>query len=748
MYDKNPEARLTTDLIQDYTKNRSDWAKNAVEDNEFRNGKQWSNEQIKKLRSRAQEPIVVNVIHSAVEQAKALLTSNNPRFQSAAREDSDVEVGRIFSDIMSWIWDQSQGNTVLKQVIDDYYVMGMGVMAAYVDPHKDYGKGDVCVKAVNPLDLFIDPSSQDQFCRDANHLIIAKKVMKSQLLDSYPEYAEIIEKAVETNHLDQYPTTRFGLEDQQVNPIVGKEGNLSDNDKELEFFERYTKVKQSYMRIYDPHQDREEVLNEEQFKEFQMQDAVLTVKKDPQTGQEIPRYVTADVEVKSLMGLHEKLGRVFHLQQQQNPQTGQMTPVPTPGPEKGPMAIPGSTTEIVLLKKQELIEDKLIEVVPIEITNIKRCMSVGDEYIYSVILPIEEYPIIPFMNRHNRNPYPMSDVRMVRGLQEYINKIRSLIVAHASSSTNVKLLIPRGSMNKRQLEEEWGRAGTAVIEFDPELGSPIVAGPVPLPNELYKNEADAKADIEQVLGIYAMMQGDQGAAPQTYKGTIALDEFGQRRIRSKKDDIEASLNQVAKCIVSMVQWIYTDRKLVRILKPNNTQDQVKINQPIYDDITGALLGKTNDITIGHYDVIVVSGSTLPNNRWARFEYYKELYSMGVIDQVELLKQTDVADMEGVLDRAGREAQLQQQVQGLTEEVKNLKGDLQTAQRESLHDRKRVELKEFEVKLAKAEAKAEMASSLYKSRAGDELAKLKEAVSDLEDDPGSELRERNTKIIGL
>ena len=105
-------------------------------------------------------------------------------------------------------------------------------------------------------------------------------------------------------------------------------------------------------------------------------------------------------------------------------------------------------------------------------------------------------------------------------------------------------------------------------------------------------------------------------------------------------------------------------------------------------------------------------------------------------------------MEGVLDRAGRESQLQQQVQGLTEEVKNLKGDLQTAQRESLHDRKRVELKEFEVKLAKAEAKAEMASSLYKSRAGDELAKLKEAVSDLEDDEGSELRERNTKIIGL
>tara|TARA_Y100000004_G_scaffold35478_1_gene37995 strand:+ start:822 stop:3071 length:2250 start_codon:yes stop_codon:yes gene_type:complete len=749
MSDIHPESKLTSDLIKDYSEQRSNWAKQAVEDNEFRNGKQWSDKQVKKLRSRAQEPIVVNVIHSAVEQAKALLTSNNPRFQSAAREDSDVEVGRLFSDIMSWIWDQSNGNTVLKQVVDDYYVTGMGVMTAYVDPHKDFGKGDVCIEAINPLDLYIDPSSQDQFCRDSNHIIVGKKVMKSQLLDSYPEFAEQIDKALETNHLDVYPTTRHGLLNEQTNPVVGRDGQDSDEDKELELFERYTKVKIPYVRVFDPHQNREEVLNEEQFQAFQMQDCAITIKIDPQSGEEIKRYITADTEVQGLMGIHKKLGPVFHLQQQPNPQMpDQMMPVPVAGPEEGPMAVPGSTTEIFLLKKQEFIEDGLIETVPVNITNIKRCMSVGDEYLYSITMPIEEYPIIPFMNRHNRNPYPMSDVRLVKGLQEYINKIRSLIVAHASSSTNVKLLIPRGSMNKRQLEEEWGRAGTAVIEYDPELGSPIVAGPVPLPNELYKNEADAKADIERILGIYAMMQGDQGAAPQTYKGTIALDEFGQRRIRSKKDDIEACLNQIAKCIVSMVQWIYTDRKIVRILKPNNTQKQIKINQPIYDDITGALLGKTNDITIGHYDVQVVSGSTLPNNRWARFEYYKELYSMGVIDQVELLKQTDVADMEGVLDRAGREAQLQQQVQGLTEQVKNLKGDLQTAQRESLHDRKRVELKEFEVKLAKAEAKAEMASSLYKSRAGDELAKLKEAVSDLEDDPGSELRERNTKIIGL
>ena len=738
MPEQHKETKLTVDLLKEYTGPRNNWAEQAVEDNEFRNGVQWTKKQEQALRARAQEPIVVNVIHSAVEQAKALLTSNSPRFQSTAREDSDVKTGRIFSELMTWIWDNSNGNAVLKQIIDDYYVMGMGAMLAYINPMADYGKGDIELKAISPLDLYIDPASQDQFCRDAAHIIVGKKVMKSQLLVNYPEFAEIIQEAKETSHLSQPTKTRFGLLKEEVLPVQGQD--TVDDEKELELLERFTKVKIPYTRIFDQFSNDERILTEEDYKAYVMEDAFLVIRPEGNN------YVTEAQSVAMLQQVYDQVGSFYHMEI--DPQTGQ--PFPVKGPENE-YSIPGSTQEIIPLKKGEMIEDGLIEVVQIEENHIKSCVSVGDEYLYSVILPINHYPIVPFMNRHNRNPYPNSDVRLVKGLQEYINKIRSLIVAHASSSTNVKLLIPRGSMNKRQLEEEWGRAGTAVIEFDPELGQPIVAGPVPLPNELYKNEADAKADIEQILGIYALMQGDQGAAPMTYKGTIALDEFGQRRIRSKKDDIEASLNQIGKVIISMIQYVYTDRKLLRLLQPNNAPREVEINQPIYDDITGTFLGKINDVTIGKYDISVVSGSTLPNNRWARFEYYKELFSLGVIDQVELLKQTDVADMEGVLARAGRESQMQGQIQQMSEEIKNLKGDLQTAQRESLHDRKRVELKEFEVKLAKAEAKAEMASSLYKARAGDELAKLKEAVSELESDKGdkgTELSEQNKKIIGI
>ena len=301
-------------------------------------------------------------------------------------------------------------------------------------------------------------------------------------------------------------------------------------------------------------------------------------------------------------------------------------------------------------------------------------------------------------------------------------------------------------MNKANLESEWGKAGTAVIEFDPELGQPIVAAPVPLPNELYKNEADARADIERILGIYALMQGDQGGAPQTYKGTIALDEYGQRRIKSKRDDIEECLNQLAKVVVSLIQYVYTDQKVFRLMQPNNRPIEIQINHPLYDDV-GNLMGKVNDITVGKYDVVVLSGSTLPSNRWARFEYYMQLYSAGLIDQIEVLKQTDVADMEGVLERVGQMQKMQQQVQSQSEQIKNLKGDLQTAQRESLHDRKRVEVKEFEKKLAKAEAKVEMAAKLYQTRLTDDLKLAKEDIAEF-DQRRNTTREMNQEMLRL
>ena len=186
----HPEVQKSEDLLDDYHGQRSDWATQAMEDDEFRNNSQWNSNQVKVLKNRAQSPIVDNVVHPAVEQAKALLTANKPKFQSTGRDDSDTKVGRVFSDIMSYIWDISGGNSELKQVIDDYYVKGMGVLMTYVDPMADFVRGEVKIKAVDPLELFIDPASRDTFARDASNIIISKILTEEQVKNAYPQLME------------------------------------------------------------------------------------------------------------------------------------------------------------------------------------------------------------------------------------------------------------------------------------------------------------------------------------------------------------------------------------------------------------------------------------------------------------------------------------------------------------------------------------------------------------------------------
>jgi len=597
----------------------------------------------------------------------------------------------------------------------------MGCMIVYHDPQADFGKGDVFVKAIDPLDVYIDPSSQDPYSRDASNIIVSKLYSEAQLISMYPGMEEIIRRATEVTVAPQTESLRHGLEDQVVSKEeISAQRILSKEDREIEVIERYSKIKVPHYRVFDPQLNDEKILTIEEYQEYSQKIGYKVYNKEDQ------RVVTDDNEVETYKEIEKEYGTVFHLVI--NPVTQEQVMMQG---EETPMAIKGSTTMIEQKTFAELMETGDLLVNEISLTRIKQVVSAGGELLFINGLPVDDYPVVTIMNTHNRNPYPLSDVRMVKGLQSYINKIRSLIVAHASSSTNVKLLIPRGSMNKQQLEEEWGRAGTAVIEFDPELGQPIVAGPIPLPNELYKNEADAKADIERILGIYALMQGDPSAMPQTYKGTLAIDEYGQRRIKSKRDDIEEGINQLARLVVQLIQATYTSMKVLRLLQPNHKPKEIKINEPVYDNISGQFLGKLNDVTVGKYDVLVVSGSTLPSNRYARFEYYMELYKSGIIDQIEVLKQTDVANVEDVLNRSSKMSQLTRQVEGQSKQIKDLQGDLQTARRELVHARQRVEVEKFKTELEQSSNRADMASKLYAARTDDELKKVKNVVAEQE-----------------
>ncbi len=719
---KDPDVLYTEETLEKYDQERELWSQKFIESNDFRNGKQWTKEQRQALEERGQAAIVINRMHPMIETAKAMLTSKRPQFRATGRDDSDRKVAKIFSDLFQWVWEKSSSDMELKQCIDDYYVGGMGYMYVYQNPHADMGKGEIGMKSIHPLDVYVDPNSRDRYFKDAQHIMISKLIPDSEGLKIYPEFEDIILSS-EEERSDRYPSSNLANSLDQV--MMEDLDRENDDQVYREYIERYTKFKTDMYHVFDTTNKYECMLTDKEFDDY-LEEPYFVLNGMSETS-----IVTDYNEVQRLMKTYEETDGVYHMMM--NPETGQ--PQIMPG-EEHEGSIPNTTVLMELNIKEKLYQEEQILANKILCDRVELMVCVGGKMLYRRILPISEYPIVPMANIHNRNPYPESDVRLYRPLQEYINKIRSLIIAHASTSTNTKLLLPRGSVNKKQLEMEWGRAGTAVIEFDAELGQPIVAGPVPLPNELYKNEAEAKHDLEYGFGIYEIMQGGNDGAPSTYRGTVAIDEYGQRRMKSRQDDLESMLNELAKRAVPLIQQLYTQEKIFRILEPSGTQKKYTINQDLYDSY-GRLIEKVNDITVGTYDIKVVAGSTLPSNRFAQFDYYMELYKAGLIDQIELLKKTEVVDVEGVLTRHGQMQQMQQQVQGMQEEIKKLKGDLQTADREAQHAKKRVEIEKFKTQLKNVQNRSEKAGELYEQRLGDRLKEMDKEVKKEMDQGGPE-----------
>tara|TARA_R100001082_G_scaffold111143_1_gene93653 strand:+ start:1339 stop:3543 length:2205 start_codon:yes stop_codon:yes gene_type:complete len=713
-YDQNnkkDKAQETRDLFKKYSLNRETWAKHAQEDDEFRLGKQWTAEQRRVLESRGQAPIVVNRIHPAVEAAKSMITANRPSFRCSPREDSDRKVANVMSALLSYMYDISDGRTVIRNVVDDYYVKGLGYINVYQDPMMDMGKGEVCIHDVDPLDVYVDPNSRHRMFDDAENIIVSRLYTRDQAKKLYPMY----EKAISNAAQDEFDTDRPSTDREDDGIASFPEDTVTqtysnpwgENDEYIRGYERYYKIMVNRYRIFEKFSGKEDLLVADEFNAY-IQRPAWVVQGQPILDENKAKELIAQLEM--------QLAQQYEIIAQEALSKG-IKVDDLPAPPK---------LDVKEVNVDFLVKNNFIEVAQTQVQRVHMCVIMGDKLLYERELPIENYPIVPFANIHTRTPFPVSDVRMVKNMQEYINKTRSLIVAHATTATNVKILVPEGSVDMKDFEEKWAQPGVA-ISVDMDNGAPMPVQPLPLPNELYQNEITAKNDIDHQLGLYEMMMGNTQAAPQTYKATISLDEFGQRKIKSKLADIEAGLTRVAQVAIPLMQQLYNTQKVIRLVNPNNSMNEYVMNKRLYDDKTGEAK-VINDITVGKYDVIVVAGSTLPTNRYAELEFYMDAYSKGLIDRQEVLKKTEVFDIEGVMQRTDTIQQLQQQLQGSQEEIKKLKGDLQTRDREAVNLRKKMAVNKVETELDKVKNKSQAAGTIYEKRLDDMLAGIKKQVA--------------------
>ena len=350
-------------------------------------------------------------------------------------------------------------------------------------------------------------------------------------------------------------------------------------------------------------------------------------------------------------------------------------------------------------ENKDVLEAGLMDVQQVYQTRVKVCASIGEIILYETVLNTDIYPIVPLPNVWTGTPYPKSDISRARPMQRLLNKLWSLALSHAQASAGLKLLVPLGSVDDiSQLEQDWANPN-AVIEVDSSQGEPHYPQPSPLAGEFYKLIQQCEFYIDFIFGLPEMMHGFSDKAPDTVRGTERMIAQGSERPKSKLRDIEFSINRLGKVIYNLSKGHYTYKKMFRLAQPNNDMTEAMVN--FYTDVSGAVVDiKKEKYNIEQHDIRIEPGSTMPTNKWAELSVYLEAFQLGIVDRLEVLKKNpEIFDKEGIMRRTDEREQMQQQIQALNGQLKNLQGDLQTAQRESVQDRKRVEVEKFKSKLS-------------------------------------------------
>jgi len=686
---------------------------------EFAHDEQLSRENKDALEEQGMPTFTINRILPVVEMLNFYATAKNPRWQAIAVEGSDVDVAAVFSDLADYVWHNSEGSTLYSNAVNDCVTKGIGYLLVTVDKDADNGLGEVVIQQPEPFDIYIDPKSRDMLFRDAAYIMIRKVLPKNHLMKIFPDHKRKISSSSSDEQSQiNYSVRATGDDDQKLFTYNDNEdGNLAispkgELDQLVEFFEVYEKIKMSYISLFyrippDPatlkqlqqqcdvmvKEMQEESKVELLEKQRQMQEAV-------QSGNMLPERF--ELEMRKAQEESQQQLEVFRRECMSKLQAEASKIENKIITEK----------EFNILMKDPQIAKNVVDQVQFYSSRIKQTCVAGDKLLYESILPdsITEYPLVPFHYKWTGTPFPMSAVSPLVGKQQEINKAHQVMVHNASLGSSLRWMYEEGSIDA-ELWEKYSSSPGALLPIRPGVERPTPVMPAPLANAFFQIVSEGKGDMEYLAGIYSSMMGDSSQAGETYRGMLALDEYGTRRIKQwMNTSIEPGLRLLGKVILQFSQATYSAYKRFRLIQPSSIQEGTdrEINIPVYNDL-GEAIGKSMDIASIKYDVRIVQGSTLPVNRWAYLEELKQLMQLGIVDDIAVLAETDIKNKENIVKRKSLYSQLQGQVQQLSEAIKDKEGTIETLERQLVQAgiKQKVMQADVEINKKKEEVKSQM-----------------------------------------
>tara|TARA_R100001082_G_scaffold105361_1_gene77386 strand:+ start:845 stop:3106 length:2262 start_codon:yes stop_codon:yes gene_type:complete len=709
---------------------RRKWENTSQQSYEFFLGEQLTEDEQDELRSAGMPNFTVNRITPVIEMMKFFATANTPRWQAVGAEGSDSDVAAVHSDIADYCWYNSNGDSIYAQVIQDSLVKGVGYIQVDVDPNQDRGLGEVVFKRVEPFDVYPDPTSRDFLFRDASYVMIRKDLPKSQIEKLFPSKKRQINSANSDSAGQNNYSNRDALETDLIFPADSAGDSYDSTGEEspiVDYYECYSKEKISFMNVFinmPPGPDEMEELKKEveiNLKDYeaemmvQIEEKALQLAESVQKGEIIEERAQLEIERarrEAFAGIEQQKMIVLNKLKEKESKIENRVML---------------KEEYDILMEDKQIADTIVDAIDFYEDRIRLTIVVGDKLLYNQVLPIKDYPIIPFVYQYTGTPFPVSAVSPLVGKQQELNKAHQILIHNANLASNLRWMYEEGSVP----EDEWEKyssAPGALLKYRQGFTPPTPVQPLPLNQAFYGITQNARQDMEYVAGVYSSMQGDTGSGPETYRGLLQMDEYGTRRIKQwMQNVIEPALEHLGMIFKDWAQDTYLAHKVFRIVQPNNINEEkvVEINVPIFNDF-GDSINKWNDYATAQFDVRIIGGSTLPLNRWALLEEYFKWYQSGLIDDIAMLQETDVRNKEAIIKRKSVYMQLRNKLEEMESLVKDRNGTIETLERQLVQSGIKQKVQDADMSIQKDVLESEAAQSSYRDKLKNETnTKMKE-----------------------
>jgi len=712
---------------------RSKWYSKSQQGYDFYLDEQLSKREEDALEEAGMPTFTINRILPIIEIMKYFVTANNPRWKAVGVTGDDTDVAQVHSELADYCWYLSNGKSVYGQVVLDSLVKGIGYFLVDVNQDDDHGKGEVVFSRVDPYDVFVDPVSRDFLFRDAGFIMIKKYLSKTQLKNMFPQHAAKITKASDST--GSYSYSERDIEDSKViypDDISFTYKPDSEEDQLISYYENYSKVKipfvNVFLRIEPKPSELEEIKRsvEVQIKEFeeevnvQLQENVLQIEQSLAAGDIIEDRAALEIDKARKMSeiaITEKRQELMSLAQDALSRVEQVVM------RKDDFDISMKTREF---------KSSVVDFVSFYETRINLVCSVGDDvFLYEYELPITEYPIVPIPYLYSGTPYPLSAVMPLIGKQQEINKAHQIMIHNANLASNLRWMYEEGSVDEEEWEQYSSSPG-ALLKYRSGFAPPTPVLPAPINNAFYTITQEGKGDAEYISGVPAAMMGFTQEQPETYRGLLANDEFGTRRLKSWMSSIvEPALEHLGKVFQMIAQRHYTTDKIFRIIQPEagkgDEERESRINIPIYNDY-GEAIGKSMDYATARFDIRVIAGATLPINRWALLEEYFKWFQAGLIDDIAMVAETDIRNKKQLIERKSLYSQMRSQLEQLSEALKDKDGTIETLERQLVQAGIRMKVQEGGVEVRKDVLQTEAEQKLLRNMMRGEFQSAKRELA--------------------